>query len=552
MGKTLRSKRVNYKMLLLVVILLYALSYSLIFFIGPSNYSDDYAYTWLAYEVYHGAFAESQYDASVRLLTFAPIALFYAAFGITPLSSSAWSMLSYLLTVAITFFIGKEVYNENAGLLGAALLTFFPLINKYATTVNDDTELMLFTSFLILALLLAKKRNSNAWYLISGATLVTLPIVTPYGLFIGVCAVIYLLFELITRGIPANRTTAYLLYGLVLAALVAMGINYASSGNPIITLTTEVASTYNPVLVNGWGNTLNILPGIMFPYNVYHIVVSAIEQGNFNPWSIWSQVYVINYNEVGFYYYIFVVAAAYLLLKRDKKTFYVLFWFFVPLLLFEFGPGSLRFSPFQYILGPKNDRYLLIIAAPMVLTIAIAALKAIEKGRTKKRRISKIRRIGGVIISVAGLLFLVSTAILPGLVWYNMFAYAKYYVVNISNYLSILPNSTKIYFYNGFPVMLYMHYDNYTRFAAYDAIENCSNITQDSYIIIPESMQVSNLDYTPNPENYCPSWRLVLDPINTSYPQYITVAEPYLSAKLYYVPSYNRTAYGEGGQKVVQ
>jgi len=532
-GTTISFLNKNRSYIFLFLIIWYALSYSLIFFIGPSNYSDDFAYTELAYQASHGIFAESQYDMSVRLLVFMPIALFYEVFGISLISSSAWSILSYILTIPIIFYLGKELYSENAGLLAAALLTSFPLINKFATTVTDDTVFMLIASFFMLAILLAEKRNSKKWYFMAGASLAAAPIAGPLGFFIVLAAFVYLGIELIRKKIPANKTAAYFLHGIAIVLLILVLFNYASSGNPIITLTTTFSTIDTPVIVQGLNQNLGFYPDIMFPYNLVSTLWGDIRTLNINPVNILMQLYAVNYNSVGFYYYIFLVSALYLVLKREKSTYFLLFWFTAIFLLFEFGPAVVKLNPFQYIFTNRLDRYLLVIAAPLVLTISISALRAVEKGK------SIMRRAPGAIISFLGIVFLISTAITPGLIWYNMFAYGKYDLVTIATYLSGLPSNTPIYFVAGFPIEVFMYYNNVSRFYGYDNIQNCSEIPGGSYIIVPKYIEMDSLNYTPNPERYCPYWRLVLYPKdNVSYPAFITQSEAPLGAKLYYVPAH--------------
>ena len=119
-------------------------------------------------------------------------------------------------------------------------------------------------------------------------------------------------------------------------------------------------------------------------------------------------------------------------------------------------------------------------------------------------------------------------------------------MIAISNWLSPLPNYTRIYFYDGFPISLYMHYDNVSRFVGYENMNNCTSIKPNSYIVIPKYVPVGNLNYTPNPSRYCPTWQLVFYPRdNVSYPQYVSSVSSYLRAKLYYVPGANMTTYDE-------
>ena len=530
----------NYAKIILAAIVVFALVYSLTFFIGPSNFSDDYAYTMLGYQVYSGTFVQTPYyEATTRLLTFAPIGLFYKLFGVTPLSSSAWSLTCYLITIVLVYYLGRELYSDNAGLLGAALLTIFPLINKFATSVTDDTSFMLFTTLEMLAILIAEKRDARIWYFVAGLALIAIPATGPLGGYMFVAAMLYITIEVARRKITVNKTSLYLLYGALLAGAVLMLTNYLTGANPFITITGNLFGIGHAQAIEGSNTDLYYYPSVMFPYNVYNVIIGQLEQFNLNPLSIWGKIYVINYNTVGFFYYFFIVCAAYLVIKRERSAYFLLFWFVSIFLLFEFGPAGLSLHPFQYVLANRLDRYLLVIAAPLVLTISIAFFRALKQGHTIRRYISAFFAVGGII-------FLVATAIEPGLLWYEIFAASRYDVIAISNWLSPLPNYTRIYFYDGFPISLYMHYDNVSRFVSYENMDNCTSIEPNSYIIIPKYVPVGDLNYTPNPSRYCPAWQLVFNPQdNVSYPQYVTSVSSYMRAKLYYVPGANMTAYGE-------
>ncbi len=522
---------------ILSAIVLYALFYSLIFITGPSFFGDDTVYLNLAYSALHGNFIESSFIFSTRILQFYPIAFFYALLGVNIYSDAAWDILSFVGTVIVVFYIGKELYNEYAGLISALLLSFFPRIVILASTISEDVTMTFISSLLILFIILAEKRNSKKWYFIAGAFIITPFLVTPEGFVTIVFAIAYVVIELLRKKMRIDKTSLFFVYGILISVALLLVYNYfyTSPHNPLITLTTNLnfySAVGGPNHIPSTNTALNFYPQQMFPYSVVGNIVSAIERRDFNPISIWNSIFTINYNKVGFYFYAFVIAAAYLLLKLEKKSYLPLLWFTIGFAYLEFGPMHVSIQPFEYLMSYRLGRFLTPLTVPVALTIGFAITRAAE-------RKSRIKRPIAVTISVMGIIFLILTSLVVSMFWHNETVYETFDQRAIANYIYHLPPSVKIYYTGAFAMTpIFAHFDNISRFIGYDGISNCSDIPSGSYVILPKYQEIFGINYTLYPDKYCPGWQLVLYPkIKGNYSvQIVSTATPF-GARLYYVQS---------------
>lgn len=553
--KAFRKPIPNKYLLALFAIAAFALIYSLLFIIGPSSYGDDPTYLSLAYGAATGNFVQSSYIFSVRLMMIFPIALFYKLFGVSLYTDSMWDILCFVGSVIAAFSIGKELYNEKAGILAAFLLSIFPLTAILAPTVSDNIPMMFMTAMAMLSILYAQRRSSKFWYFAAGFFLIASPLVTPEGFIIIPIAVLYLVIELFRRKITVNRKSLHLAYGVLMAGLLLMAFNYLNSGHPLITYTTN--SNYFSaigVMQNGAYTTigqanqnLGLYPQWMFPYNILQILASNISRLNLNPISIWDQLYITNFNMSGFFFYALVIAALYLIARKERRAYFALFWFITGIMYLEFGPMHFSLIPFQYLLTHRLPRFMALIAVPTALVIAIALMKFADSGKKQIFKIKRMKLPGWVnlrtAIITAIMLFLTVTSLQISTIQYSAMALSRYDAFTIANYLGQLPNTTVIYYPASYTQMfsniqIYMKFDNLSRFRAVDNIENCTAIPVNSYVVLTKYAKIGGLNYTPDPLNMCPGWQTILYPRTGQ--NYSSAIEGYaypFRAVLYYVKS---------------
>ena len=531
-------KKINkLALFLLGIILLYAVIYSIKFYGGPSYFGDDNAYSGFAYQVVHGQFTQNTDILSVRIMQIYPIAFFYWISNYSFYANAAWDILSYLATIIIVFYLGRELYNDYVGVLGSLLFAFFPMMAILSVTISDNPTMTFFVSFGMLSLLYARKKGSKLWYMLSGMSFMGAFLIIPLGLIALATAIFYLIIEFL-RGKLDRRVINFGL-GILIVLLLLFAFNYLTTKQPLITFTTTFSfydTVGGPNAIQPANTNFPFYFQVMFPYKITSVILYNLKHPNFNPISLWNQIYVVNYNWVGFYFYFGVAAILYLLYKKEKRAYFVLFWFIIAFLLMEFDPLHVSLSPFVYLLQHRLERYLTLIAAPLAVLISMAIVRFCEGA---KRNWKYLRYAISAIIVI----FLIATAIPVTLLYNHILAVEAYDNIKISNYLSTLPNTTRIYLLSGQFVEEDMQYRNpQSSYLIYDEITNCSAILPNSYIIVPKYVEEYNIPFTPNPNMYCPTWQLVLYPNDpTNYSQDVLGPADVFRTQLYYVPGNQTT-----------
>jgi len=522
---------------LLAIIIAYTLAYSFVFISGPSFFGDDTVYLNLAYSVLKGNFLEGPFIFSTRILQFYPTALLYALFGTNLYTDSGWDIIAFAGTVLVTFYLGKELYNEYAGLIAALLLSFFPRIVILASTISEDVTMTFFSALLILFIIYAEKRESAKWYFVAGLLLITPFLVTPEGFITIVVAVVYLLIEILRRKIKINKISLFFIYGILVSGALLLIYNYfyTNPHQPFVTLTTNLnfySAVGGPNHIPSTNTDLRFYLQQIFPYNVIGNLASAISRLDFNPISIWHSIFQINYNKVGFYFYVFVIAALYLILRLERRSYVPLLWFAVGFAYLEFGPMHVGLHPFEYLLSYRLGRFLTPLTVPVVLAIAFAITRSVEKKSMIKRPIAAV-------LAVLAVLFLILTSLPISIFWHNATVYETFDQRAIANYIYQLPQNVKIYYSGAFAMTpIFAHFDNISRFYAYDGISNCSDIPVGAYVELPKYQPIFGINYTLYPDKYCPGWKLVLYPtIKGNYSASIVSTAMPFGARLYYVQS---------------
>ncbi|BCS91232.1 MAG: hypothetical protein ARM1_0689 [Candidatus Micrarchaeota archaeon] len=326
----MRHRSILYKhryTIALLIIIVFAAVYFSYNYIGPSFYGDDIVYDNLAYQVLSNRFYESSFIFSVRLLIFYPIALFYKLFGINIITDSIWDLIAYILTLVVVYIIGKDLYNEKAGLIAALLLIFVPFSSMLATTTSDDIISMLFTSLIFLFFIKAVKYKSRAYYAASGLSVIASILTTPEAYFVILVFFLYALIELIRKNIRLDNISAFFFIGLFIGLLIMMIVNYSLTynncnntaisfssycRNPLITFTLS-SSFYSKIGSNNTIPSTNIDPrfylNTIFGYNILDIK------------DLTDSYYINSFS--GFYFYLLYPLLFILLViykhKRSKK-----------------------------------------------------------------------------------------------------------------------------------------------------------------------------------------------------------------------------------------
>jgi hypothetical protein len=504
---------------LLAAIVICVAVYAVVCAIAPSKEGDDVSYSFYAHDAANGIFVQSPGDVnSLRILNILPIAFFYTLFGVSMQSGAAWSALSFAMTVLITFFIGRELYDERVGILAAFLIGIFPIVAIYADTMSDNPPLMMLMSLAILGYIYGKNRESRLWYAVCGLSVAAMIFVTPLGFTMWILILIFFAVEMVRGALRMNRKNLYVFYGFIIAMAIFCAYNYVNSGYPFITF----SSNYNY-----FGDTSR-------PDLTLQPLVQTLD---FYPQVIFPPVFNILQDKVGLMFYAFVIAALYLIGRKDGRAYIPLFWGIVGLAVLEFGPMHIGVSPFSYVLSHRLDRYVISVA-PAVAIVVAAALVEFSHSPKKRQVFRAAACCFFIIIITVTSLYTIKTGYQFNFALVNN-------QMQVARYLNTLPNNTKIYIYGGSgEVTAYMKFNNISRtYVDYGGIEDCHEFPGGAYVVIPNHASVG-FNYTPDPIATCSYWRMVLSPqVSSSIPEFIssTVANLNTEVNVYYVPMNNTT-----------
>lgn len=497
------------KLALLAIILLIAITFIVANFDGPSMKGDDWEYSALAFCTISpcGGHLTTTSFFNIRYMEVLPISLSYLLLGVTPVASSLWAALAYLLTIVVVFYLCLELFGDvRVAALAALLFAFFPLVLKYATTVDDDMAMMLLLSLSALFLARGERRKSDAQFLLSGFFALIAFTASPSALGFVVVILVYwvALVAMRKRNLGSFRM---FLFGMLLAIAAIMFADTVMFHNPLTSIQESLAWYESPI--SDVNTNLAYYYPIMFA----------------NPLSISS---------AGLYFYAFVLAAIYLVAKREKKSYFPIFWAVLGFLLMEYAVNRVNLPAYAPVFA--QERYLLFIAMPVAATVGIAIMKLYNS--LMKNRIAKAALV------VIAVVVLVDGAVM-GIGLHQQSLYAVYDQMQIANYLNGLGTTQSVYYLGGdyADALIYMHFSNASRFYSY-AFQNCTAIPSDSYVLVPDYSGYYDLNYLANPQEYCPSWELVLQPNATAvYPGgasgnyfYNSISNADLGERLYYVP----------------
>jgi hypothetical protein len=190
-------------------------------------------------------------------------------------------------------------------------------------------------------------------------------------------------------------------------------------------------------------------------------------------------------------------------IKKEGRAYIPLLWFAVIFGWLDIGPEHIILSPFSYLLMIRLLRYMMLVAVPIVVVIAMGIVRFVEANKKQKNF--------RIVLCAALMIFLLVTSIPANQLNRNIQIVQANDMVAIGKYLSTLPNNTRVFLVPGLQeVEIYSGAHNASRFYLYNKISNCTQIPQGSYLVFPKNAEGYNL--TPNIIEYCPGWKLVLYP----------------------------------------
>lgn len=502
----MHSKRaaVRKEFLYLAAVLVFGIALSFLLFKGLSFYGDDTSYVQYVPSILNGTFKESINIFSIRLLMNIPLALSVALFGYTDLGAGFWALLSYAITIALTYFIGKELYDSRAGLISALLFAIYPLCLHFNTSPDPMMPLAMFTAASLLFFMRGRKEKSVGSYLLAGAFVFLGALVNPlaylYFLFYAFFMVASAAYDSVKAGkFTFDYSMLAIFVGLLTAVAVMGYINtgLTQNGSPFFELSMTnnyYSAAGGPDQIFYTNPSLTFYLNGYFPYNFSGNVLLPLL--SLNPVGAASGVARIanlmfslqtpNLNEVGLFGYAMVLAELYLLAKRDKRSYFSLLLASFLVLYMEFGSMSIT----HYFPIYKLMRFTAVASVPLMLVLGIAlASFAWDKRSNAKTFNFRI----AVCVSIILLLFVTSLSI--DYYYYALNHNSMIYVMLMTHALKAAPRIVAnvsgpaeipyyLSYYMGYPRGVTFHqYDN----GAYGGLflPTCASIPNNTYLIIP-------------------------------------------------------------------
>jgi len=331
--------------LILVVFVGIVLSY--IFYSGPFVYYDDNYYILSAHQMLQGTFRPNGNPFTVETLTIASIALSFLLFGYGLLQAALPSLVEYLATIIVIFFLGRKMFNDYFGGVASFLYATAPFVVGYTTRALPDIFTGLTVAIACYYLYDAIEFKPERAMFLAGFFIALTMLVKTAGAIMIASFVIGLAYLYAHKKFRKyKRMLAYAFVGMAIPLLIMMFYFYLLTGNPLFNL-------------HSYAGIVNSAPTTVFK-NISAFNISI------NP------LYLFNVNQDPYTFpigIIFILAFAGMILGIAKKkisieTFSLLA--LIPVLYFFFGTKSLNhYTPIAVV-----SRYLAIVAAPIAILAA--------------------------------------------------------------------------------------------------------------------------------------------------------------------------------------
>lgn len=512
---------------ILFLILLFALSLRLYFFMGYINAHDldEGIYIEIIKSIYKGTYNLDKYKNlpksfianpaetfQFRPVLLYPIAFLWFLFGVSDFTSTLYPLMCSLGSIVVIYYIGKLLFNDKVGLLAAFLLSIYPLDIFFATRIMCDLVVGFFISSSIFFFLKAerkkiiKKQNlllRYDYYIFSGILLGLAYLVKTTALILIPFFIIYIIFKR-----KFELKYAYLFFGFFIIFSIAVLYYFIQTGHPLLNLEIPRSAYIDSKYGESTVITKNFI-GDKIKYSYDDGEPFFYLKSIFYNFRRFPEVYFFGY----FYYFIFIAIISLLLLKK-KDTYFLLFWFLFLFLYLELGPVGIKFDSknfsINYLMLFKRERFLNILSVPMMLILSYSFLK--------------LRKEFLLLI----LCFLFLTSIYFVYKGREYFLTGMYSIREVAKYLNGFPN-TDVYTDNTAALMI-QYYSSYKRddkIKFYDY--NNPDQIKDAFVIVGGSrgVELSNTvveeSYKKIMSNYNESWKLV-KVIPTPFKKYDTSA----------------------------
>jgi len=296
---------------------------------------------------------------ALRMGSIYPTTISFWLFGINKFALAFYPLLCSIGSIIVTFYIGKILFNEKVGLLGALLLCFYPLDIQVGTCAYPDGPTAFFAALSVLLFIIGDKiqdfKKSILAFFLSGLSLgisylckLTGPLVILF----------YFAYILYNRKIKLRYLYTVLSFFILIF----------------------VENLFYYFHTNIWLYQLHTISSP--PPASIIIPIQKLGYESYNLW-IYPRSFFISFYPYGLYFYFFTIAAIYTLISKKRNFWIIFLWMITVFLYLQFGTTSLsHYDPLSCI-----PRYLSVISIPVVLLISAFL---IEKQSWLKDTFSKV------------------------------------------------------------------------------------------------------------------------------------------------------------------
>ena len=277
-----------------------------------------------------------------RIGLYGPVAVMYALFGVSELTTLAWPFLCSLLGVVWAYLVGRRLAGESAGLLSAFLWALLPTNVAAATALLGDGPIAALSIGAVYFLLVAESHRGFKRAAALTASFACL-VVGILNKLVILLLVVFLVAYTVWKW-PKNRVMWFWMTGIVATAVAGLWYYH-----------TQMYETAGPVLLRTVANTAT-------------------------DW--WSGA-VIGQSELSWIAPLWIVAIAVSIALRRRETYLPLLWFWTVFLYLELGTRSpLAYVP-MFVQPFGVARHFLLVAAPAVIVTAIYLAQGLSQARAR-------------------------------------------------------------------------------------------------------------------------------------------------------------------------
>ncbi len=363
-SKTIRKSRIQYAMLLSIMIV--SLALSLLLYSGPYIFFDDTQYLAYVKNILIGKFSPFMGLFSIKFLMLYIWAAFVWLFGNNIFAIEMPQLVSMLSIIILTFFIGKSIKGPGFGLLSAAFAASSPIIVGYSTRVLPDLPAGALASLLLYMVIKKKAKQETRFLSLAAGVLGILMLAVKMESAIFVLALGLVL--LLSRFLNTRKTSFSLKYaslGMLLGALILQSyLSLFSSGIIRWIRFYSSASAIAPATIH---TQVLLLAAILNPYAFYGGLMGSGMSTYVYPLGL-----LIDFSILGS---IFILARR----KSSAQLKMLSVINLIVILYLSFGPRSIT----PYTINVLQDRFFTMIASPMCIVAAYSVIAAY--GYIKKR-----------------------------------------------------------------------------------------------------------------------------------------------------------------------